>query len=94
MTTFKKFLKAYTEKVSCEHFFCTWGYQKEGRANPQDHLGRESIPDDVSMSGLKAPEHKLVAKKRLKNYQELLKLAPEAQQIYQGMCKIMTVLDS
>ena len=44
--------------MSCENFFCRWGCGKEARANSQDHSGKESIPDDVSMTGLKAPEHK------------------------------------
>ena len=43
--------------MSCENFFCTWGCGKEARANSQDHSGKKSIPDDVSMTGLKAPEH-------------------------------------
>ena len=59
--------------MSCENFFCRWGCGKEARANSQDHSGKESIPDDVSMTGLKAPEHK----KRLKNYQKSLKLVPD-----------------
>ena len=67
--------------MSCEHFFCTWGCQKEARANSQDHSRRESIPDDVRrhlvISWLQA--------KRLKNYQKFLKLAPGAQQICEGV---------
>ena len=47
--------------MSCEHFFCTWGCQKEARANSQDHSRRETIPDDVS----KTPGHKLVASKKI-----------------------------
>ena len=50
--------------MSCEHFFCIWGCQKEARANLQDHLCRESIPDDTSMTSLGVPEHKLVASKK------------------------------
>ena len=50
--------------MSCEHFFCTWGCQKEARANPQDHSGTENIPDDASMIGLGPPGHKLVASKK------------------------------
>ena len=50
--------------MSCEHFFCTWGCQKEARANPKDHSGSESMPDDVSMTGPKAPEYKLVGSKK------------------------------
>ena len=50
--------------MSCEHFFCTWGCQKEARANPQDHSGTENMPDDASMIGLEPPEHKLVAIKK------------------------------
>ena len=80
--------------MSCEHIFCTWGCQKESRANPQDHSCRESIPDDASMTGLKVPEHKLVANKKIEKLPRILKLAPGAQQIYQGMCEIMAVLDS
>ena len=33
--------------MSCEHFFCTWGCQKQARANSQDHLNRESMPNDA-----------------------------------------------
>ena len=78
--------------MSREHFFCTWGCQKGARTNPQDHSGRKSIPDDASMTGLKAPEHNWLQAKRLRNYQEFLKFAPGAQQIYQGTCESMTVL--
>ena len=45
--------------MPCKHFFCTWGCQKEARGNPQDHSGTQNIPDDVSVIGLKPPEHKL-----------------------------------
>ena len=81
--------------MSCEHFFCTWGCQKEATANPQDHLGRESIPDDASMTGPKAPEHKLVASKKIEKLPRICKIGARGpgQQIYQGLCESMTVLD-
>ena len=60
--------------MSCEHFFCTWGCQKEARANPQDHSGRESMPDDVSMTGLKAPEHRFVANKKIEKLPRISKI--------------------
>ena len=50
--------------MSCEHFYCTSGCQKEARANSQDHSCRKSIPDDVSKTGPKAPGHNLVASKK------------------------------
>ena len=80
--------------MSSEHFFCTWGCQKEARVNLQGHSGRESIPDGATMTGLKSPEHKLVASKKIEKLPEFLKLAPGAQQIYQGTCKSLTVLES
>ena len=55
----KNFSKHTHKKMSRKHFFCTWGCQKEARGNPQDHSGTQNIPDDVSMIGLKPPEHKL-----------------------------------
>ena len=54
--------------MSCEHFcifFCTWGCQKQARANSQDQPGRESIPDDVSTTDLRVPEHELVGSKKI-----------------------------
>ena len=54
--------------------FCTWWCKKEARADPQDHSGRESIPDDVSMTGLKAPEHKLVVSKKIKKLPRIPKI--------------------
>ena len=70
--------------MSCGHFFCTWGCQKEAKSNSQDHSRRKSIPDDVSKTGPKAPGHIWLQAKRLKNYQKFLKLAPGAQQIFEG----------
>ena len=60
--------------MSCEHFFCTRVCQKKTRANPQDHLGRENIPDDASMTGLKAPKHKLVASKKIEKLSRIAKI--------------------
>ena len=60
--------------MSCEHFFCTWGCQKEARTNPQDHSVRKSIPDDASITGLKVPEHKLVASKKIKKLPRISKV--------------------
>ena len=60
--------------MSCEHFFCTWGCQKEARANSQDHSRRESIPDDVSKTGPKAPDHKLVASKKIEKLPKITKI--------------------
>ena len=60
--------------MSCEHFFCTWGCQKEARANSQDHSRRESIPDDVSKTGPKAPGHKLVASKKIEKLPKIPKI--------------------
>ena len=77
--------------MSCEHFFCTWDYQKETRANLQDHSVGESIPDDDLKIGQKAPGHNGLQPKRLKNYYESLKFVPEiqdravAEQIYEGV---------
>ena len=56
--------------MSCEHFFCTWGCQKEARANSRS----ESIPDDVSKTGLKAPGHKLVASKKIEELPKIPKI--------------------
>ena len=56
--------------MSCEHFFCTWGCQKEARANSQDHSRRETIPDDVS----KTPGHKLVASKKIEKLPKIPKI--------------------
>ena len=52
------------------------GVSKRGQANSQDHSGRESILDDVSMTDLKVPEQNWLQAKRLKNYQKFLKLLP------------------
>ena len=60
--------------MSCEHFFCTWGCQKEARTNSQDHSRRESIPDDVSKTGPKAPSHKLVASKKIEKLPKIPKI--------------------
>ena len=60
--------------MSCEHFLCTWGCQKETGANSQDHSHRESIPDDVSKPGPKAPDHKLVASKKIEKLQKIPKI--------------------
>ena len=60
--------------MSCEHIFCTWEYQKEARVNPQDHSGRESIPDDASITGLKAPEPKLIASKKIEKLPRIRKI--------------------
>ena len=60
--------------MSYEHFFCTRRCQKEARANPQDHSGRESIPDDTSMTGPKVPEHKLVASKKTEKLPRIRKI--------------------
>ena len=58
--------------MSCEHFFCTWGCQKETGANSQDHSCRESIPDDVSKTGPK--DHKLVASKKIEKLPKIPKI--------------------
>ena len=60
--------------MSCEHFFCTWGCRKEARANPQDHLGTQNIPDDASMIALEPPEHKLVASKKNEKLPKISKI--------------------
>ena len=61
-------------KMSGEHFFCTWGCQKEARANSQDHCGQESIPDDVSKTDPKAPVHNLFASKKTEKFPEIPKI--------------------
>ena len=59
--------------MSREHFFCTWGCQKGARDNPQDHSGRERMPDDASMTGPNESEHKLVASKKIKKLSRIPK---------------------
>ena len=49
-----------------EHFFCAWRCQKEVAANPQDHSGRESMPDDVCKTGSKILARTLATSKRIK----------------------------
>ena len=51
------------------------GVLKQARANSQDYLGRESIPDDDSTTGLRVPKHELFGSKKIETYQEFLKLA-------------------
>ena len=60
--------------MSCEHFFCTWGCQKQARANLQDHLGRKSIPDDASTTGLRAPECELFGSKKTEKLPRIPKI--------------------
>ena len=60
--------------MSREHLFCTWGCQKKARANWQDHSGRESIPDNVSKTGPKAPDHNLAASKKIEKLPKILKI--------------------
>ena len=71
--------------MSCEHCFCTWGCQKEARANSQDHSRRKVY----QMMSLRQVRRRLVISwlqaKRLKNYQKFLKLAPGTQQICEGV---------
>ena len=75
--------------MSCEHFFCTWGRQKEARANLQDHSGTENIPDDASMIGLEQPEHKLVASKKNEKLPKIPKIgAVGASKSTKGCVKV------
>ena len=99
MTIFKKFLKTYTEKkekMSCKHFLCTLGCQKQNRGNSQDHSGRESIPDNVSTAGLRASEHELVGNKKAEKLPRIPKIGASDPGLNwaQRRCKSMTVLDS
>ena len=98
MTTLKKFLKSLHRKIKnvIEHFFCTWGCQKQARVYLQDHSGRQSMPDDASTTGLGAPEHEFVKSKTIEKLPRIPKIGSRdpglnrAQRRY----KIMTVLDS
>ena len=65
--------------MSCEHFFCTGGCQKQARADSQDHSGRESIPDDASTTGLRGPEHELVGSKKIEKLPRIPKICARAQ---------------
>ena len=60
--------------MSCEHFFCAWGCQKEARPNSQDYSSRESMPDDVSKTDQKAPAHNLVASKKIEKLPKISKI--------------------
>ena len=60
--------------MSYEHFFCKWVCQKETRVNSQDHSGWESIPDDVSKTGPKAPAHNLFASKKIEKLPKIPKI--------------------
>ena len=61
--------------MSCEHFFCTWGCQKQARANSQDHLNRESMPNDASTTGLGAHEHELVVSKKIEKLSRIPRIS-------------------
>ena len=85
--------------MSCEHFFCTWGCQKEARANSQDYSSRESMPDDVSKTDQKAPAHNLVASKKIEKLPKISKIGTRDSVSNKGStnlwrCKSITVLDS
>ena len=56
--------------MSCEHFFCTWGCQKQVRVNS----GRGSMSDDASAKGLRAPEDKLVRSKKIEKLPRIPKI--------------------
>ena len=60
--------------MSCEHFFCKLGCQKEIRANSQDHSDWESIPDDVSKTDPKAPAHNLFVSKKIEKLPNIPKI--------------------
>ena len=60
--------------MSYEHFFCTWGCQKEARSNLHYHWGMESIPNGVSKTGPKAPAHNLVASKKIEKLPKIPKI--------------------
>ena len=82
--------------MSCEPFFCTWVCQKQARANSQDHLGRESISGDTSTTGLRAPEHEVVERKKIEELPRIPKIGSRDPGLNrtQRRCKSMTVLDS
>ena len=82
--------------MSCEPLFCTWVCQKQARANSQDHLGRESISDDASTTGLTAPEHEVVENKKIEELPRIPKIDTRDPGLNwaQRRCKSMTVLDS
>ena len=65
--------------MSCKHFFCTWGCQKQARADSQDHSGRESISDDASTTGLRVPEHELVGSKKIEKLPRIPKIGARAR---------------
>ena len=77
-------------------FFCTWGCQKQARANSWDHLGRESIPDDASITGLRVHEHELVGSKKIEKLPRIPKIGTKDPGLNraQQRCKSMMVLHS
>ena len=72
------------------------GCPKQARANSQDHSDRESIPDDVSTTDLRAPEHELLESKKIENLARIPKIGARFRGLNkaQRRCKNMTVLDS
>ena len=74
--------------MSCEHFFGTWGCQKEARSNSQDHSGRESIFVDVSMTDLKVPEQKLFASKKIEKLPKIPKIAARDLGLHRGSANL------
>ena len=82
--------------MSCEHVFCTWGCQKQARANSKDHSGREGMPDDASLTDLGTPGHELVGGKKIEKLSRIPKIDTRDTELNraQRRCKSMTMLDS
>ena len=76
--------------------FCTWGCQKQVRANSQGQSGREGMFDDASTTGLEAPEHELGGSKKIEKLPRIPKIGARDPGLNraQRRCKSMTVLDS
>ena len=76
--------------------FCTWGCQKQVRANSQDQSGREGMFDDASTTDLEAPEHELGGSKKIEKLPRIPKIGARDPGLSraQRRCKSMTVLDS
>ena len=64
------------------------GVSKRGQANSQDHSGRKSILDDVSMTDLKVPEQKLVASKKIEKLPKIPKIAARDLGLIRGSANL------